>query len=284
MGDLGMTVSSATAAFAKLKAAYDSKDDATCDAQLLELKKLFIHFPTFLAPHEDSKTKAQEIVLVRETLEHGVLLSARRKDMDAFEAYFSQLQVYFSYAAALEASGAAAGAGVSPTDTERKHMLLGLNLLRLLVDNKIAEFHSELEKIPVADHKQMFLRAPVLLERYLMEGSYNKLLNARSQVPSNEFLPVVELLEDTVRSDIAACIPRTYDSLPVAAARKMLMMASDDAVREFAGKRADWHLSEDKATYRFSRAAEEAAGRHEFPFKAQLVGHIDLAADLQRVV
>ena len=289
-----MNVSQATEIFGKFKTAFTANTvtgDMNCDTQLLALKKIFIHFPTFLNPEAESKTAAQEIALVRETLEYAVILFARRKQLDDFEAHFHQLQVYFNCS--------------KVSVSERRPMLLGLNLLRLLVCNKISEFHSELERIPYTEHTNLFIRAPILLERYLMEGSYNKLLNARSQVPSNEFIPVVEMLEDTVRGDIANCIPKTYDSLTVVAARKMLMLPSDEAVAEFAEKRG-WQKKD--ASYIFPAptalpleesstgifggstsgsfdAAEGSANRKtKLPFGAQLVEHIALAASLQKVV
>lgn len=295
MGDLAMNVTQATEIFGKFKTAFAANTatgDMQCDTQLLALKKLFIHFPTYLNPEAESKTAAQEIALVRETLEYAVILFARRKHLDDFEAHFHQLQVYFSYN--------------SGTVSERRPMLLGLNLLRLLVCNKISEFHSELERIPHTEHANIFIRAPILLERYLMEGSYNKLLNARSQVPSNEFIPVVEMLEDTVRGDIANCIPKTYDTLSVAAARKMLMLPSDEAVAEFAEKRG-WQKKdagyvfpdptaatlEESSTGIFGASTSgsfnatdgsSSSRKTKLPFGTQLVEHIALAASLQKVV
>lgn len=56
-----------------------------------------------------------------------------------------------------------------------KYQLLGLNLLFLLSQNRVAEFHTELELLP-ADQIQsnVYVRHPLSLEQYLMEGSYNK--------------------------------------------------------------------------------------------------------------
>lgn len=56
-----------------------------------------------------------------------------------------------------------------------KYQLLGLNLLFLLSQNRVAEFHTELELLP-ADQIQsnVYIRHPLSLEQYLMEGSYNK--------------------------------------------------------------------------------------------------------------
>lgn len=56
-----------------------------------------------------------------------------------------------------------------------KYQLLGLNLLLLLSQNRVAEFHTELELLP-SDQIQsnVYVRHPLSLEQYLMEGNYNK--------------------------------------------------------------------------------------------------------------
>lgn len=264
-GDIGMNLSTAAATLARLKTAVGKDDFVNSDKELAALKKLFIHFPTYLSPNTESKTKPQEVVIVQETLEHAILLAAKRKDMDSFESNFHQLQIYYT----------------SGVTSERRLMLLGLNLLRLLVCDKISEFHSELDRIPFSDHTSMYIKNPILLERYMMEGSYHKLLNARGQVPASEFLPVVEMLEDTVREDIAKCIPKTYSLLTVSAARKMLMLPSDEALNEFATKR-DWKKNKE-GVFEFSRP-DTITGRKELPFKQALHDYIDLAAQLQKVV
>lgn len=46
------------------------------------------------------------------------------------------------------------------------------------------------------------VRDVIQLERFLMEGSYHKLLQARSKIPSNEYIGFVNMLLDTVR-----CVP-----------------------------------------------------------------------------
>ena len=53
--------------------------------------------------------------------------------------------------------------------------LLGLNLLALLAQNRVGEFHTELELLPPeAIHNNVYIKYPVALEQSLREGSYNK--------------------------------------------------------------------------------------------------------------
>jgi hypothetical protein len=71
-----------------------------------------------------------------QVLELAVLLSIRLQDEVAFERNFNQLRVYYADAR-----------GLLPS-SDQEPLLLSLNLLRLLVQNRIAEFHTELELLP----------------------------------------------------------------------------------------------------------------------------------------
>lgn len=269
-GDVGMTIRQAAEKFAKMKG---NTDDRDCMRIITDLLKLFVHFPTFLDPTAQSPTRPQEVALVRDALEEAVLVAVRMKDVDLFEGYYAQLRTYYV--------DMASGDKDVP-ESERRLLILGLNLVRLLVCQKISEFHTELEAIPYASHNDMFIRTPILLERYLMEGSYNRLLHARSQVPSNAFLPLVDMLQDTVRRDIAQCIPVTYPRLSVAAAQKMLMLSDAAATEAFAAER-EWTKSADGTAYVFE-TADDTATRREIPFKSQVMDNIGFAAQLQSVV
>lgn len=66
------------------------------------------------------------------------------------------------------------------SSSPRESPLQGLNLLRLLTQNRIAEFHTTLEGLPASSLVDPYIQHPVNLERWLMEGSYSKVWNARS--------------------------------------------------------------------------------------------------------
>ena len=68
-------------------------------------------------------------------LELGVLLFVDNEDLDAFVRNISQLKPRYAALASL-------GAVVS-TRTERKCHVLGLNLMHLLLDNRLSEFHAD---------------------------------------------------------------------------------------------------------------------------------------------
>ena len=52
---------------------------------------------------------------------------------------------------------------------------MGLNLLCLLALSRNAEFHVSVEKLPAEVlQKNHYIRHPVQLEQFIMEGNYNK--------------------------------------------------------------------------------------------------------------
>lgn len=84
----------------------------------------------------------------------------------------------------------------------REYPLRGLNLIRLLTQNRIADFHTTLESLPIpADSipTNPYISHPVNLERWLMEGSYSKVWNAREEAPAEEYRFFVDSLMGTIR-------------------------------------------------------------------------------------
>lgn len=65
-------------------------------------------------------------------------------------------------------------------ESNNKYKILGLNLLFLLSQNRVADFHTELELLPAEIiQKNIFIRYPLALEQYIMEGRYNKIFVAK---------------------------------------------------------------------------------------------------------
>ncbi|XP_039173180.1 putative 26S proteasome non-ATPase regulatory subunit 8 homolog B isoform X1 [Eucalyptus grandis] len=67
----------------------------------------------------------------------------------------------------------------------QEYPILGLNLLRLLVQNGIAEFYT---------------KHAVELEQSFMEGAYNHVLSARQTVRHETYVYFMDLLAETVRN------------------------------------------------------------------------------------
>ncbi|KAI7988589.1 hypothetical protein LOK49_LG13G00917 [Camellia lanceoleosa] len=84
----------------------------------------------------------------------------------------------------------------------QEYPILGLNLLRLLVQNRIAEYHTELELLSASVMENNCIKHAVELEQSFMEGAYNRVLSARQTVPPETYIYFMDLLAKTVSSHI----------------------------------------------------------------------------------
>jgi len=210
---------------------------------LAELK-LSLTCLSFL-PGAGESASVQELTVARDTLEIGAQYSVAVGDIPAFERYLAQLQSYYH-----DLSGG--GLAESPF----MHQLLGLNLLCLLSQNRVAEFHTELERLNPKDvQNNVYIRHPVSLEQYIMEGSYNKVLLAKGNVPAESYTFFIDILMDTVRDEIASCMEAAYQDIRVADAARMLSI-SEKELGEYAAKRK-WGSSGGRLKFQDLAAKEQ---------------------------
>ncbi|KAL8833451.1 MAG: hypothetical protein Q9170_004260 [Blastenia crenularia] len=196
--------------------------------ELLTLKAL-IPTPT---------TSPQTLLLARQTLETGALLSIRLQQPDAFTRYYQQLLPFYEIP---ESSYQSSNSGKDTSSQRSK--VTGLYLLLLLTKGDYAAFHTALEGLEVEQASNgkglegdEFISYPVKLERWLMEGSYDRVWGAtkREGVPSEEFGVFSEVLIGTIRDEIASCSEKAYPSLPIANAKNLLFLDSEGSVVDFA--------------------------------------------------
>merc|ERR1711988_532853 len=143
---------------------------------------------------------------------------------NAFERHVSQLKMYYN------------GSPGNLQASQQKFVVQGLYLLHLLASDRIGEFHTELELIPLVDHENLYIKQPIQLERYLMEGNYAKILEAQKDVPQMYYSFFMERLIDTVRLKVGASLERSYEFLPAPTAAKLLILADVAVLQEFCVK------------------------------------------------
>ena len=153
-------------------------------SSLLSKAKLSLLQLNALTPTANSPSNL--LLLARSVYEHGALASIRARNPDAFTRYLSQLQPFYELPSSQ----------LKP-DAEMRNKVTGLYLLLLLTQGRYAEFHSELESLgtregidgPDRIESDRFLGYPVKLERWLMEGSYDRVWKAmkKGEVPSEEY-------------------------------------------------------------------------------------------------
>ncbi|XP_064157187.1 26S proteasome non-ATPase regulatory subunit 8 isoform X3 [Anguilla rostrata] len=200
-------------------------------------------------PISGTKLTKQQLILARDVLEIGALWGILKKDIPSFERYMAQLKCYyFDYKDELPESGS-------------MHQLLGLNLLFLLSQNRVSEFHTELERLSARDiQSNVFIRHPVSLEQYLMEGSYNKVFLAKGNIPAESYTFFIDILLDTIRDEIAGCIEEAYEQIQFSEAMRVLFFSSSKRMTDYAKKRG-WSLNADSLSLSLSPSLRGAGLR-----------------------
>ncbi|TMW62002.1 hypothetical protein Poli38472_009495 [Pythium oligandrum] len=254
-----------------LRAAVEAQRVAEAKPQLAKLKIALTSLLSLPPCAVESPTASAECALARHVLESATILSVFSEDMASFERNVLQLKVYYSPALA---------ATLPPSPLH--FPILGTRLLQLLVENRMAEFHNELELIPEQSREDPNIAFGIKLEQYLMEGSYNKVLEARSNVPNPFFKFFLAQLLQTVRENIADCAEIAYQCLEVSDAQKMLILDSPAELQAYIQERKpEWVIRDNHIWF---KAPEKSLGATDIP-SLKLVGEtLSYATELDRIV
>ncbi|CRK94281.1 CLUMA_CG007796, isoform A [Clunio marinus] len=261
-------LSEANQSFKELKAEFGKpKPDLKKCGILLEKLKIILLEISYMPT--DAKASQQELILARDILEIGAEFSVAIQNIQSFERYISQLKCYYyDYKNQIP-------------ESDNKFKLLGLNLLFLLSQNRVAEFHTELELLPCnIIQSNKFIKHSLELEQYLMEGRYNKLFMAKGNSPAECYKFFIDILLDTVRNEIGTCLEQAYERISVQEAGKRLQLPSKDAVTAFAQKRK-WTLGTDNF-YHF--ASETPKAKEPIPSVELAEMAISYARELEMIV
>ncbi|KAL3311057.1 26S proteasome non-ATPase regulatory subunit 8 [Cichlidogyrus casuarinus] len=217
-----------------------NKDVQYCENAVKSLRLDLIKFAYL--PTNEVKATRRELLIARDTLEIAAYLALEKKDTATFTDIISQLKPYYlDYKDSLP-------------DAPHKYELLGLNLLRLLAEGKLAAFHTELEWLSKEEIEgNIYINHPVSMEQYLMEGNFHKLFLSKSNVPSEKYNFFVDILLNTVRGEISSVISSAYNELKLEDATKLLMLRTPEECKAY-GSSQKWKLENN--VYRFEKSKE----------------------------
>ncbi len=205
--------------------------------------------------------------LAIEIYELSVLLSILSKDKQAFLRSISKVRAFY-----------ASGFGLASANAS---IMLGLNLLYLLVENKLADFHLELEllaEVQLAHPNVLFCSK---LEQHLTVGSYDQVLSAAAHPPVPYYSFFLNSLLETVRVNIAECAASSYSTLSVHGATQILMFDNDQNTLDFiASQYPEWVINGQEINLRATKQAKsEEIASHRLI--TQTLGY---AVELERIV
>lgn len=152
----------------ELRAKIESDDVDGAKACVTQLKMLMLSFPA--GPDAPERCAG----VAAETLESAALLSLREGDLAAFARNVSQVRPYYDAAS-------------SSSSNNNRARILGLNLMYLLTENRLSEFHAELELLTETEAADPLVTFPIALERQLMVGSYDEVLDAGARAPDPSY-------------------------------------------------------------------------------------------------
>jgi len=162
-------------------------------------------------------------------------------------------------------------------------MIIGLNLIHLLAQNKLDEFHTELELIPLEKHQDLYVKHPIQLEQYMMEGAYNKVLKAKDSVPHESYSFFMEMLMGTVRNEIADCLQKAYNAISVKEVQKILGFSNPKDFESYAtGK--NWTITTNNRGIDEIAFKVETEAKPEIPSMKLIQQQLHYARELERII
>ena len=222
---MSANIEDAAALYQQLEAAWNERDLSSVSKLLPQLKIQLLNLSFLPTGGRGNDLDTRELVLARNTLEIGALWSIEKRDIPSFQRYFAQLKCYyFDFGSLLP-------------ESPYKFNILGLNLLSLLAQNRLAEFHTELELLPVDELRNVYIKHPISLEQFLMEGSFHKVFLSKGNVPAENYNFFIDILIGTIRDEIASCAEKAYTQLSVTEATKMLMCESPQELEAYVEER-----------------------------------------------
>ena len=209
---------------------------------------------------------AQQAALAANALELGVLLTVAAGDLEAFARNVAQLKPHYARGAA----------------SDRRCHILGLNLMCLLVENRLSEFHAELELLSDQEASTAFISFPIQLERQLMVGSYDELLSAHSRIPDPSYGFFMDNLLQTVRDSIADCVEVSYKTMKTKDAMKMMKFDKTEQLMEYVEEcRDDWIVQADTICFQPPPSGSKAS---DIPSMKLIAQSLSYATEMERII
>lgn len=253
-----MSLETATSLLSELKAKFEAGDVVGGKETFSKLKIQMLGFP----PGSTSYTK-----VAVEGMEIGILMMAEDGDLDSFARNVAQIKPMY------------ASLGTTTT-TPRKCHIIGLNLMNLLVDNRLSEFHAELELLTEEESRNVFVTFPINLERQLMVGIYDEVLNVTVPDPSYQFF--VDNLLQTVRDSIADCVEVSYKTMKISDAMTMMKFGTQQELFEYVEEcRDDWIVDDSTLCFQAPSSGSKVG---DIPSMKLITQNLSYATEMERIV
>ncbi|ODV62914.1 proteasome regulatory particle lid subunit RPN12, partial [Ascoidea rubescens DSM 1968] len=228
----------------QLKKAFDEQDYSLCLKLLPKIKVELARF-NLLVPVTSSdgkKFNPEDLLVTRYILEIGALASINLKDYKGFQNYINQLKPFYKQNFKKNLK------------SQNQKKIMALYLLLLLSRGEIATFHIELISLPNKNldlkeiENDLYLNYPIKIERWLMEGSYDKIWKLINDNNSSKQLKEFQIFNSdlikAIRLEIIDCIEKTYENkkLALSNVKNLLFLNNEREVIDLINEETNWVL------------------------------------------
>lgn len=249
----------------------DTDNLTKAEGLLQTLKKQLIMLDSLPPINAEYENAITERGLALEVYEYAVIYSVKCGDKDSFQRFMSCLRPYYADCDCLNKSS-------------NKTTILGLKLLYLLVENRLSEFHCEIELLTEAELKHPHILFCTQIEQYMMIGSYEQVLQTAQSPPVPYYTFFVSSLLETVRTNIAECMEASYKSLLIKDAMKLLMFKTEAETTAFIAAQYDhWTVTPATETIHFA-PKEQMQKSDVIPSFKIMKEVLSYASELERIV
>jgi 26S proteasome regulatory subunit N12 len=111
-----------------------------------------------------------------------------------------------------------------------------------------------------------------------MEGAYNKVFAAREVVPAPSYLLFVDVLTETIRTEIADCCAKAYERILVTDAAKLLHLSPGELEARLPSL-GSWRIEDGHVIMPDRQEATQ-----DIPSEKVINRSLDYARDLERII
>ena len=250
---------------------------AQAQALLGKLKQVISELDSLPPLAMDTPNARAEREMARSFLEAACVYALKNDDRDGFERFYLQLRP-------LHDADAKRDMGLGDSDME--DVLQGLYLMFLLVDNRIAEFHCELELLKSDRLAVPAVAFPVQMDQQLLVGNYDAIMdvarNPEMKLPHPLFGVFMAYITETVRENIALAAEAAYDALRIEDACNMLMLGDAKELADFAAEdHEEWIVEGGYVRFQPSKQPPTIDALPRMRIMQRAVGY---ATELERIV
>ena len=132
----------------------------------------------------------------------------------------------------------------------------------------------------------VFIKVPVSLEQYFVEGSYNKILSSKQNVPLQAYQFFIDKFVDAIRYEIARSAEKAYESLSLKDMASMFMIPNTAELQAFITQNnmkdsVGWEVntSNNRVYFRIEKKEQK-----EIPATKMINLNLEYATEMNRII